>query len=322
MVVATLLKGYFIAFLRVINLISRKQEYRADELACMVAGRQNLIEGLQAIHRAAVAWNFYWNNEVAPPLNDGCLVAVGDGFQRFIAVPEVSSAISKDLSKRLQEEKTQPYDTHPPLRDRIAAAEKLSEGSAPQDAQPASTLLQNLAATELKFAETCIPNTRPGSLQYVGWEDVVSRVRIPAWQKFVNEYSEPLQGVTAESVPDHMDKFREIGSRIRDPKGMLLSPPQRTARAGGLFASALALAMIRAGWELQVAPAVFRIHRGDQEFNPFDTINQLMAGKISPADWVARCREFGISELILLSKPGSDQPADPQQAELFEAPKT
>src|SRR5579864_2033981 len=139
MVVATLLKGYFIAFLRIINIVSRKQEYRADELACLIAGRQNLIEGLQAIHRAAVAWNFYWNNEVAPSLDDGCLVAVGDGFQRFIAVPDVSSAISKDLSQRLQEEKVQPYDTHPPLRDRIAAAQKLSEGSAPQDAQPAST---------------------------------------------------------------------------------------------------------------------------------------------------------------------------------------
>jgi heat shock protein HtpX len=67
MVVATLLKDYFIAFLRVINLISRKQEYRADELACLVAGRQNLIDGLQAIHRAAAAWNFYWNSEVARP---------------------------------------------------------------------------------------------------------------------------------------------------------------------------------------------------------------------------------------------------------------
>jgi Zn-dependent protease with chaperone function len=323
MVVATLLKGYFIAFLRVINLISRKQEYRADELACLVVGRQNLIDGLQAIHRAAVAWNFYWNNEVAPPLSDGCLVAVGDGFQRFIAVPDVSSAISKDLSKRLQEEKTQPYDTHPPLRDRIAVAEKLSEGSAPQDAQPASTLLQNLPATELKFVETCIPDTRPGSLQYVGWDDVVSRVRIPAWQKFVNEYSEPLQGVTAESIPDHMDKFREIGSRIRDPKGMLLSPPQRTARAGSLFSSALALAMIRAGWELQVAPAVFRIHYRDQEFNPFDAINQLMAGKLSRENWVARCREFGISELLLLpNSVESSQAAGPQQTELFEAPKT
>jgi hypothetical protein len=165
--------------------------------------------------------------------------------------------------------------------------------------------------------ETYIPDARPGSLQYVGWEDVVSRVRIPAWQKFVNEYSEPLQGVTAESVPDHMDKFREIGSRIRDPRGMLLSPPQRTARAGGLFASALALSMIRTGWELQVAPAVFRIHRGDMEFNPFDAINQLMAGKISREEWAARCREFGISELLLLPSPGaSSQATASQQADL------
>jgi hypothetical protein len=120
-----------------------------------------------------------------------------------------------------------------------------------------------------------------------------------------------------------MDKFREIGSRIRDPKGILLSPPQRTARAGGLFASALALAMIRAGWELQVAPAVFRIHRGGQEFNPFDAINQLMAGKLSRENWVARCREFGISELLLLpNSVESSQAAGPQQTELFEAPKT
>jgi hypothetical protein len=146
----------------------------------------------------------------------------------------------------------------------------------------------------LQFVEACVPDMRPGSLKYVGWEDVVNRVTVPAWQKFVNEYSGPLQGVTAESIPDHVDKFREIGSRIRDPKGMLLSPPQRTARAGVPFASALALAMIRAGWELQVAPAVFRIHRGDLEFNPFDSINQLMAGKLSREDWVARCREFGI----------------------------
>jgi hypothetical protein len=49
-----------------------------------------------------------------------------------------------------------------------------------------------------------------------------------------------------------------------------------------------------------------------------------MAGKLSREDWVARGREFGISALILLPKPGADQPADPQQPELFtvEAPKT
>jgi hypothetical protein len=72
-----------------------------------------------------------------------------------------------------------------------------------------------------------------------------------------------------------------------------------------------------------VAPAVFRIHYRDQEFNPFDTINQLMAGKLSRENWVARCREFGISELLLLpNSVESSQTAGPQQTELFEAPKT
>jgi len=90
MAVTWLLKGYFIAFLRAINFVSRRQEYRADELACIVAGRQNLIAGLKAIHRAAVAWPVFWKDEVVPHLGDGSLVALGDGFARFVSVPEVS----------------------------------------------------------------------------------------------------------------------------------------------------------------------------------------------------------------------------------------
>ena len=139
-VVTSLLKWYFIAFLRVINLISRNQEYRADELACLIAGRQNLIDGLQSIHRAAAAWPFYWKNEVAPSLGEGSVPAIGDGFVRFVSAPHVSTAISKDLATCLREEKTEPYDTHPPMRDRIAAAQLLPDCSGPQDPRPASTL--------------------------------------------------------------------------------------------------------------------------------------------------------------------------------------
>lgn len=318
MVVATLLKGYFITFLRVINLVSRRQEYRADELACIVAGRQNLIDGLQSIHRATIAWPSYWNSEVAPSLNDGRLVAVGDGFQRFVSAPEISAALSKSLSQRMQEEKTEPYDTHPRLRDRIAAAQKLPDCAALADSQPASILIDDLAATEMKFVENRIPDLKPGSLTYVSWNEVALRVTIPSYQSFVTEYSEALTGVTPESIPDHVTRFREIGSRIRDPKGMLLDPAQRTARAGQLFAAALALAMIRNGWELQVQPGIFHIRRGDQEFNPFDAVQQLMAGKISRNAWIARCHQFGIAELVLL--PGTDAPlaaAESAQTTLF-----
>jgi len=302
--VASLLKAYFVAFLRVIHLVSRRQEYRADELACFVAGRQNLIDGLQMIHRATVAWPAFWDSEIGPPLKEGSLVAIGDGFTRFVSVPNISMALGKNLETRLQQEKPGPYDTHPLLRDRIAAAQKLADSRAPQDAQSAITLLENLQSTEVKFVEACVPDMQAGTLKYVSWDEVTTRVTIPSWQKFVAEYAEPLRGVNAETLPDQVPKFREIGSRIRDPKGMLLSPPQRTARAGRLFASALALALIRAGWELQRQPAIFHLRRGDQEFNPFDAIDQLMAGKLSREAWAARCHEIGISQLVLLPANG------------------
>lgn len=320
LVVASVLKAYFLGFLRAINLVSRRQEYRADELACLVAGRQNLIDGLQAIHRAAAAWPVFWNNEVAPSLNDGSLVALGDGFARFVSVPEISSAVGKNLETRLQQEITGPYDTHPPLRERIAAAQKLAGSAASPDVQSAITLLENLPSTEVRFVEVCVPDMRRGSLTHVSWDEVTMRVTIPSWQKFVTEYAEPMRGVTAETVPDQIPKFREIGSRIRDPKGMLLSPPQRTARAGGLFATALALALIRTGWELEVGPAIFHIRHGDQEFNPFDAMDQLMAGKLSHEAWADRCRELGISQLLLLAPDGvndSPPPDSRAQAELF-----
>src|SRR4249920_317260 len=52
LIVSAILKWYFIVFLRAINLVSRRQEFRADELACLVAGPKPLIDGLRTIHAA------------------------------------------------------------------------------------------------------------------------------------------------------------------------------------------------------------------------------------------------------------------------------
>ena len=119
LVVSTLMKWYFKLFLRAINLVSRKKEHRADELACLIAGREPLIDGLRAIHGAALAWPSYWKTELAPMLNDGAVPGIGDGFARFLAVPTISEQIQKNLEKEIREGKTNPYNSHPPLRDRI-----------------------------------------------------------------------------------------------------------------------------------------------------------------------------------------------------------
>ena len=316
----SLLKAFFVAFLRVIHLVSRRQEYRADELACIVAGRQNLIDGLQAIHRASTAWPAYWKNEVSSALNDGNLVALADGFARFVSVPEISVQIEKALEKRLKEEKTSPYDTHPALKERIEAAEKLTDGSTPPETQPAITLIENLPATEMKFVRECVEDV-PTNLNYVPVDKMATGVAIPSWEKFVTEYAEALKGVTVETVPNQLANLREIGSRIRDPKGMLLSPHQRTVRAGRLFASAVALLMIRNGWELQVQPGMFRMRHGDRELNPFELMGQLMKAQLTREAWRARFNQVGLLQLALLPEDAvaAEPPPRPPQSELFHA---
>jgi hypothetical protein len=189
------------------------------------------------------------------------------------------------------------------LRDRISATEGLPALSVPEDTRPATTLLDQLKDLELQFIEDRVSNIKPGTLQYVSWDEVALRVRIPSWQKAVAAQAVVLEGVTAESIPNQIPKFPEIGSRIPDPKGMLLTPNQRTQRAGQLFAGALVLALIKNRWELNAQPGAFQLRRGTDELNPFVAVAELMAGKRSRDDWVRQCKVLGISQLSLSPAP-------------------
>src|SRR5262249_20397182 len=101
--VTTILKWYFLFFGRVVNFVSRRQEYRADELACLIAGSQPLIEGLQSIRGAALAWPAYWKSEMAPVISEGCLVPIAEGFSKFLAVPGISELVQKGIETELRE---------------------------------------------------------------------------------------------------------------------------------------------------------------------------------------------------------------------------
>lgn len=299
LVVSTLMKWYFIVFLRAINLASRQREYRADELACLLAGRQPLIDGLRAIHGAAMAWPVYWKTEINPVISEGALPGIGEGFARFVAVPTIHEQLEKGIEKEIQEAKTNPYDTHPPLRDRITATETMPATFLHEDSTPARSLLDHPDATELRFLEGANPDLKPGTVKCVSWEDLGTKVTIPHWKQFAAEYASILRGVTAASLPDQVPNFPAMGSSMRDPKGILLGPEQRTRRAGQLFGIGLALALLDQGWILNVAPGMFELRKNTESLNPFLVIEQLMARKLSAQDWKARCQSLGISEMSL-----------------------
>jgi Zn-dependent protease with chaperone function len=293
--VAFVLKHYFILFLRVTNFISRKKEYRADELACFVAGVEPLIQGLRRIHGAAMAWPTYWNTEVVPVLNQSCMSAFADGFARFLVVPEIALQVAEVIGKEMEEGKIDPYDTHPPLRDRIAAIEQLTVIANDQNSALALSLLDSPEDAELQFIAFVNPNFEKEPLRRVGWDEIGPAVTIPYWKSTVTEHASLLEGITADAVPDFTQKLSDIGSRMRDPKGTLLTREQRTRRAGQLVASALGLALLDKEWQLETRPGQFFFYRGDEKINMFALVDDLLAGKIAKEAWASICTNAGIS---------------------------
>jgi hypothetical protein len=291
--------------LRVINFVSRKKEYRADELACLVAGAEPRVQGLRKIHGASMAWGPYWNSEVVPVLNQGCKPAIADGFSRFLAAPQIEVQVTKGIEKELEDGKTEPYDTHPPLRARIAAIEKLSATPGEEDKELAISLLEQPESTELQFLESMNPKLAKNSLRQVGWDEIGRTVTVPSWKAAVGEYAPMMEGVTAGSLPEVVKRLPQMGSKIRDPQGMLLTPQQRTQRAGQLLGMALGLALLEKGWELEAQPGSFFLGKGVDRINTFALMDELIEGKTTAEGWAGMCEELGIADLEFTFVAGS-----------------
>jgi heat shock protein HtpX len=281
MTVFGILKWYWFLFLRAINFVSRRQEYRADELACILAGPQSLVSGLRLLPGIVLAWPAYWKSEVAPMLELGCLPAITTGFAEFLTVPVIAKHVQAGCETAIREEKTDPYDSHPPLRDRLIAAEALAIPSPAQDLTVAFGLLSNVDMEELRFLEESNPQLPKNSLKRISWEEQGSKVLIPSWVDSVTQYGFLLQGITVGNLFEALGRAPQIAPQIRDPKGMLLTPEQRVARARSLLGTAFGLALINNGWTLHSRPGEFHLDCEEEQIHPYKVIQELSDGAIS-----------------------------------------
>jgi hypothetical protein len=108
---------------------------------------------------------------------------------------------------------------------------------------------------------------------------------------------------------DVIPKLRDIGASLRDPKGMLLTPEQRTLRAGRALSIGLGLVMLENGWDLQCGPGVFQLQRGEQTINPFQVVEEMVQGKLTRDAWDRQCRELGLSASALFPQVKATQEA-------------
>ena len=61
-------------------------------------------------------------------LNSGYLPPLAAGFARFVQVESVSATMATAIQSEEAEGESNPYDTHPPLRERVAALNSLPQG--------------------------------------------------------------------------------------------------------------------------------------------------------------------------------------------------
>ena len=281
-------------FLRVTHAVSRRQEFTADRLAATVVGREALTTGLQKVHGAALAFKSYWDVELVPVLSAGFRPPVAEGFARFMQCSRIALAVDTAVDKEMQEEQANPYDTHPPLRQRIAAVQDLPEQACPAEAPAAISLLEDVPGLERSLLSAVAGLEAVSKLSEARWEDTGSAVFIPIWRRLVRECSGVLSGVKPESLSEMV--VPSLKARLG------LSPPDEIERRNAAIAAALTLAAIDRGAVLECDLGMpVAVMRGSVRVQTFDVLADLASGKLNAAEWIEQCATLGIAGVELKS---------------------
>src|SRR4029453_16889670 len=151
-------------FLRTTLAVSRRQEFAADVLAASLTSPQDVRDGLRVTRRAGAAFGPYMFLEYLPLLEGGYRLPLAEGFARFLRAAQVSEATEADVERELKTERTEEFDSHPSLAERLGALEALpsaGDGGGAGGNDSALSLLADIDGLELRLA-------RPLNLESVG----------------------------------------------------------------------------------------------------------------------------------------------------------
>lgn len=141
-VVVMVLSTYWKLFMRAANLLSRRQAYRADELASLVAGGSELASGLRRIEGAAAMLPVFLQQEMAPAMSIGLRPPFAAGFLQRLQAPQAAEAAARRVEEALLKPTHNAFDTHPPLRDRLAANRGVSRERRPGRGRAGSPVVE------------------------------------------------------------------------------------------------------------------------------------------------------------------------------------
>ncbi|MBD7999246.1 M48 family metallopeptidase [Oerskovia gallyi] len=166
------LKQYAKLYVLVSAAVSRRQELEADQISVRVAGRSTAQSALREVPLVDTAWTFYERQYIGLGWENGYAPTSADVFGGFARILEARDAELASMREETPDEQHSRWDTHPAIGLRIAAMEKMPEGSVTVDERPASVLVPGFEERSAQVAGRAL---NIGTRTAVDWQTLTER---------------------------------------------------------------------------------------------------------------------------------------------------
>jgi Zn-dependent protease with chaperone function len=182
-------------YLRASQGVGRRQELAADLAAARIAGRDATASALREIPVLDAAHGFYMQSYATLGTGAGLLPPPGEVFGGLRHLLAGRAAELDEMRRALPEEEQSPYDSHPPIAERIARIEQLpDDGRAQTGARPALALLTDPARAFAELESAALTPEARQLRRAADWPQLVNESML--WH--AGEDAEPLRRAVTE----------------------------------------------------------------------------------------------------------------------------
>ena len=283
--------------MRITAAISRREEFAADALRRPprrtrdVRGRRS--GACTATRRCSTATGWRRSSRSSTPSAGRRSVT---GFRHFVGTKAIEEAAQAYLERELQEGKTDAYDSHPSLPERIAAIEGMPDGD-PDDSPCSIELLTDPAAAEQRVLDDLI-GLDARSFKPVAWDEVGVEVYVKRAEAAAKNFPQVLDRRHARrACPTPSSGSRTRRTMLRAPED---DPQDAMEGVAGVLGDGVLLALHRAGWTVEAPPRQPVWARlGDEVILPHAAVHKLWAEELSAAEWRELVQRYDVGRLPL-----------------------
>lgn len=169
--------GYAKLYFRATLSVSRRQEYAADAAAARITGRDATASALREIPVLDGAFDFYMNCYATLGTGQKLLPPRGEmfgGFGRMLSARQLELVDQRD---NLPTGPSSPYDSHPPIADRVRRIEELPDDGRADEARGAALdLLADPRRTLTELEDAVLSEETRGFRRTADWQELLDVV--------------------------------------------------------------------------------------------------------------------------------------------------